>query len=1119
MDENDGVHRSKTGGDAIVASTSSSTLVESGKMENSVTAKNREASRGDGATNLTEHLLSIQEVATKYAVSIDTTDPAKSFGLTEIEAAKRLKENGPNALSPHKKRNAFLRYLDVLLGLFNVMLLVSGIASYILLAINFVGNFQNTYLGAILILVAFLNAGIEFYQQEKSAAILESFLNLIPSQCLVIREAHTHKINSKELVLGDLVVIRSGAKIPADLRIAGATDLQLDNSSLTGESDPQKRVVDGNGCSNPLEASNLAFNGALVVVGNGYGIVIRTGDHTVIGQIASLTATEDRRSSPMTTEIEHFVKIIAIIASIVAVVFFGVAIAVKGQSVSNALNFGIGTFVGFVPEGLPATVTMLLSIAAARMAKKQVLCKDLQGVETLGAVTLIATDKTGTLTRSQMTAAYIWTGLRVYFAQTLVPGSADAELCAPYDVEASDATREIAYAAALNTTAKFASTDGPISASQILGDATEAGLLRFAAAKLDDLEAIQAAFPKVFEIPFNSTNKWALSIHAKKHASGSLVLYLKGAPERVLALCDTFHDGDTAKPLTADFRTRFEDMYALFASKGHRALAFAYLPLLESAFPASFAFAKEPPNYPTHGLTFLGLVSLEDPPKHGVREAVGRAREAGIKVIMVTGDHPLTAEAIARKINIMIADTRRNVARKSGVAEADVPEEDVHAVVVSGDGIDALSEREWETLLRKEEVIFARTSPKQKLEIVKRAQGLGHIVGVTGDGVNDAPALKKADLGIAMNISGSDVSKEAAAMILIDDNFPSTISGIEEGRLIFQNLKKSIQYTLTHIMPEVWPNLLYIIVPLPLPLSPILILVVDLGFELCIALSYAYDVSENPEGLMKLMPRKPVTKESVARLKAQQDMLRRNYVPIGDAQSQEGTILMTRWSWFRYLLFRFFSKQFWLGLFAKTENEVLIDGDVVSYALLEAGTLQTVGCLVCYFFAMWWHSGVSPRDAVAHANEWGNPGNWYLSAGRNVTGATQLEALSYGQSAFYLALMFQQCFNHFVCKARLSYPVGDFMFRNWHSFLGVFIGSGLSLLIVYAPPLNLAFRTNWRLTPLVWVVALAFGIALYGYAFVRVAVKKRVAPAKYTEDVEGLQMFPTQWSAAAGVGA
>jgi sodium/potassium-transporting ATPase subunit alpha len=315
---------------------------------------------------------------------------------------------------------------------------------------------------------------------------------------------------------------------------------------------------------NPLEATNLAFNGTLAVNGEAYGIVVRTGDRTVIGQIASLTAGEEKRASPMAEEIDHFVKLIAGVALITALVFFLISILAKGMNPSIAVNFAIGTFISFVPEGLPATVTMLLTIAAKRMAKRNVLVKDLQGVETLGAITLLATDKTGTLTRNQMTVTYMWTGFKTYFCLNKVDEiDSDVELLNP---EKSPGANEILMISSLCSKAKFDRTDIPISERTILGDATETGLVRFAAEKLSDFDQLGETYPAVFEIPFNSENKWHLSIHKKSHDNGKLTLYIKGAPERILKLCDKIFDGEKTISLTDQHKNQFQEKYKNLAS-------------------------------------------------------------------------------------------------------------------------------------------------------------------------------------------------------------------------------------------------------------------------------------------------------------------------------------------------------------------------------------------------------------------------------------------------------------------------------------------------------------------------------------------------------------------------
>ncbi|KAJ3271783.1 hypothetical protein HDV01_006391 [Terramyces sp. JEL0728] len=1028
--------------------------------------------------DIVEHLKTFEEVSQMYNVKFNLQKPAASPGLTSEEAKQRLETDGPNQLSPPKKVHPFIQFCMYMLHLFNVMLWVSGVVAYIIYAVDPVDNATNVYIGAICIAVAFLNAFIEFYQTQKSQAILESFLNLIPAKCNIIRDGKSINIHAAELVKGDVVYIRSGDKIPADLYIFASSDAKVDNASLTGEAEAQERGIQ-NSQKSPLEAHNLMFNGTLCVNGECYGIVIRTGDNTVIGQIAFLTSNEERRESPVNQEINFFVYTIAGVAGLTALTFFFVAKFARNNTWSYAFNFAIGTFVGFVPEGLPATVTILLSLAAKKMAHRNVLVKDLQGVETLGAITLLATDKTGTLTRNQMTVTYIWSGSKLFFAirQSGID-SAAIEIDLDYPP-----LNEVLHMSALCSRARFESNEGPIATRAVLGDATEAGLLRNAAQRIEKFNSLHDDYPKVFEIPFNSDNKWAMTIHRKKHSNGHFMLYLKGAPERVLKLCSTFHNGESAIPLTEAHIAKYDETYNFMASKGHRVLAFACYALPGDKYHPDYEFKKDPPNYPKDNLTFYGLISLEDPPKHGVREAIGHCREAGIKVMMVTGDHPLTAESIGRKINLMLQDTRDSLAEKRKCRPEDVPESDAHAIVIHGEKIDGLTEADWDNIFSKDEIIFARTSPKHKLAIVKHAQSLGHIVGVTGDGVNDSPALKKADLGIAMNLSGSDVSKEAAAMILIDDNFASCVNGIEEGRLIFQNLKKSVKYTITHTMPEVFANLLNVAVPIPLPLSAILIMVVDLGFELFLALSFAWDIPEDKSSLMKLQPRRPVTAASIARTKS-------------DAKNGPPSL------WQRI-------KRNW---YEPIDEETLVDSGVLSYAYLEVGTIQTVGCLVAYFFAMWYHVGITPTDATDP--NFGASGYTLVSTvtGQSFTQDELLDAVAFGNSAYYLCLMIQQSFNLFCVKAKFNYPVGKFMFTNSRNFIGIFLGAALVMMIVYVPPFNIAFGTEDKLTPLSWLIGIAFGIVTFVYACIRLAIMRSKNSIKFSQEVHGLDLHPTKFS-------
>ncbi|KAJ3197145.1 hypothetical protein HK101_005662 [Irineochytrium annulatum] len=1065
-----------------------------------------------------EHLMTVEQVCELHKTEVDLAKPASSIGLRAGVATERLITYGPNVLKPPPRKHWILRFMECLLNLFNILLMIAATGTYILFIMDPLNNFQNSYIGAILFGVAFINAGIEFYQLQKSAAILDSFMNMVPSKSNVIRHGLSRQVPAAELVPGDVVFIRMGDKIPADVYLFNVSDLKVDNSSLTGESEPQERKPSNNQ-KNPLEATNLAFNGTLAVSGEAYGIVIRTGDSTVLGQIAGLTTSESKRESPLALEIERFCKIISFFAFSTAVTFFFICLFRSGN-LNYSLSFAIGILVAWVPQGLPATVTMLLTIAAKRMAGMNVLVKDLQGVETLGAITMLCTDKTGTLTRNQMTVTNIWCDGVMWIAN----GKPDEKEKEKELSLTACGVPEIMYTSALCSRARFNRTDVAVEKREIIGDATESGLLRFVAVKLSNYDKINDEFPKVFEIPFNSDTKTHMSINKKAHAGGSLTLFMKGAPERILRNCSTILRNGESIPITTEHKNEFTIAYEKMAGKGHRVLAFAQLLMPEGQFPADTVFTKEQINafnYSDMGLCFVGLTSLEDPPKHGVREAVGSLRTAGIKVVMVTGDHPLTAEAIGRKINLMIGDTKERLAKKTGRDIDDIRESECPAIVIHGETIPDLTEDDWDNIFSKDEIIFARTSPKNKLDIVKRAQQLGHIVGVTGDGVNDSPALKKADLGIAMNNSGSDVSKEAAAMILLDDNFATIVHGITEGRLIFMNLKKSIQYAVTHIIPEVIPYLLYVVVPIPLALTAIQILVIDLGFELFAALSFAWEPPETKEGLMIMPPRKPVTAETIKKLRRKL-IERRNaglLPPPPDperGEDEDEFAIPSRWRRYAHELRMMTYARYWQELFGRQDGEVLVDGEVLSWSYLEAGSWECLGALTTFFTVLWYSFGIDPVTAsnaqAAGGYYMPHSPNMTLYDGYQLPGDQQWEGIKQSQSAFYLSVLIIQMWNLFCCKARIRLPFGRFMVKNektWYSLLaGLFFG----VLIVYTPFMNVIFGTSMSLHPSYLAVPFGFGFVLLVYRALRRVFLSTVAPAKRNKAIENLQMYPTRWS-------
>ncbi|KAJ3414997.1 hypothetical protein HDV05_005642, partial [Chytridiales sp. JEL 0842] len=490
--------------------------------------------------------------------------------------------------------------------------------------------------------------------------------------------------------------------------------------------------------------------------------------------------------------------------------------------------------------------------------------------------------------------------------------------------------------------------------------------------------------------------------------------------------------------------------------------------------------------------------------------------------------------AIGRKINLVLGDTKERIARRTGRKVEEINEEEASAVVIHGERIPYLTEDDWDTIFRKEEIIFARTSPKDKLDIVKRAQALGHIVGVTGDGVNDSPALKKADLGIAMNNSGSDVSKEAATMILLDDNFASIVRGITEGRLIFTNLKKSVQYAVTHIIPEVLPYLLYVILPIPLAITAIQILVVDLGFELLASLSFAWEKPETLEGLMTLLPRKPVTEESIALIRRKQANRERAglerptlpRVPKDDGSinevveevDEEEWELPSRFRMYMHELQMMTTKQYWVDLIWSHEGEILVDMELLMWSYVEGGLIECVGALVAFFAVLYFSFGVDLATAMRVQKVKGywlpHSPNMTLNNGAILTGPEQWEAIRQAQSAFYLSVLVIQMWNLFACKARFRPPWGWFMVENRNTWVSLFSGTLFGAVIVYTPFMNVLFGTSMNLDVRYLCIPMIFGFVLLLYRTGRFYIVRQFYPERYNQPIENLNMHPSKYSLA-----
>merc|ERR1711981_418657 len=774
-----------------------------------------------------------------------------------------IEKHGPNALTPPPTTPEWVKFLQALFGGFAMLLWLGAILCFVAYTIQATTMEQppddNLYLGVVLTAVVVITGVFSYYQESKSSKIMESFKNLVPQYALVRRDGEKLNIKAEELTVGDIIEVKFGDRIPADIRVLEARGFKVDNSSLTGESEPVGRTPEYSH-ENPLETRNLAFFSTNAVEGTCKGIVVMIGDKTVMGRIAGLASGIESGDTPIAKEIAHFIHLITAVAVFLGVSFFIIAF-ILGYNWLDAVIFLIGIIVANVPEGLLATVTVCLTLTAKRMAAKNCLVKNLEAVETLGSTSCICSDKTGTLTQNRMTVAHMWFDNKIMDADTSEDQSGSS-----FDKNAPG-WKALERVACLCNRAEFKGGQNEVSIlkREVNGDASEAAILKCTELTKGNVMDYRAKNKKVCEIPFNSTNKFQVSVHEQEDKSDSrYLLVMKGAPERILQRCTSIVIDGTERPMTQEWKDAFESAYMELGGLGERVLGFCDYMLPEDKYPRGYPFDPDEENSPLEGLRFVGLMSMIDPPRAAVPDAVVKCRSAGIKVIMVTGDHPITAKAIAKSVGIISEgmETVEDIAARTNVPVSEVNPREARACVVHGGELKDLSEKQIdEILMYHSEIVFARTSPQQKLIIVEGCQRMGAIVAVTGDGVNDSPALKKADIGVAMGIAGSDVSKQAADMILLDDNFASIVTGVEEGRLIFDNLKKSIAYTLTSNIPEISPFLLFILADVPLPLGTVTILCIDLGTDMVPAISMAYEEAESD--IMKRQPRDPFTDKLV----------------------------------------------------------------------------------------------------------------------------------------------------------------------------------------------------------------------------------------------------------------
>lgn len=775
-------------------------------------------------------------------------------GLSQTEAEERLREVGPNELQEVKGKPLYLKFLANFTHLMAVLLWVGAIVALIA---------QMPQLTIAIVMVNVINGVFSFWQEFRAEKATEALRKMLPVYAQVLRDGKEQRIEATNLVPGDVILLTEGDRISADCRLIQSVELRVDQSALTGESRPVNKSdqpVPGNGL-NRSEIPNLVFAGTNVVAGNGKGVVIATGMNTEFGKIAHLTQTVGNELSPLQKEMETVTRVVTVFALTVGGIFFLMALLMGGITFAESFIFALGMIVAFVPEGLLPTVTLALAIGTQRMAKRHALIKKLSAVETLGCTSVICTDKTGTLTQNEMTVTDLWLSGQDYSVSgigyapegQIQPKDIDPQLANRQDRAIRDSSmRRLLTAAALCNNARLLPPNGESNRWLILGDPTEAAM-KVVAAK-GGVQGINAEqqFPRWKEIPFDSTRKRMSTVHTFKAGdrADQQIAFVKGAPREVLELCTHILFNGSEQVLSEKTRTEIIAANDDYARRGLRVLAIAERRLPHDLVTYT-AEAVET------DLVFLGLIAMMDPPRPEVAEAVEKCHHAGIRVVMITGDYGLTAESIARKIGIVKSE---------------------HPRILTGIELDSMDETALKEAL-KNEVIFARVAPEHKLRVVSTLQELGHVVAVTGDGVNDAPALKKADIGVAMGLGGTDVAKEAADMILTDDNFASIVNAVEEGRAVFANIKKFTTYIFTSNTPEAVPFIIFAFSRglIPPALTVMEILTIDLGTDLIPALALG---AEPPEpGTMDRPPRS--LKEHVIT----RDLIFRAYVWLGLPQS------------------------------------------------------------------------------------------------------------------------------------------------------------------------------------------------------------------------------------------
>ena len=768
------------------------------------------------------HTVSFEEAFESLKTSQD--------GLTDAEVKERLVRYGANELVEEKRASKLMLFLNQIKNPLIGVLILAALISL------FVGHGIDAIVIAAVIII---NTSIGFFQEFKAETALQALKSMAAPETKIIRkcpqpdECVELRVKAKDIAPGDIIVLESGDKVPADARIFQAINFEIDESMLTGESEAIRKIVEPLPAQLPVaDRVNMAFSGTIVVQGRGRAVVVATGFKTEIGKIALLIKQTKRVETPIQKRTKDLSRKLGLFALLASSVVFVLAV-LRGFDLLDAFLFALATAVSAIPEGLPAVLTITLAVGVSRMAKRNALIRKLQAVDTLGSTTVICTDKTGTLTTNQMTVR------KIFSSDKLIDVSGEGfnpEGKFEFQGQLIDVARDKSLSfllkiGALCNDSKLKKTETNNNVHwEIKGDPTEGALVVAAAKAGLYKDKLESALPRMDEIPFDPKERYMITFHQDE--GGSVKIFVKGAPEAILPLCTKVLETDAERELTKEKKQEFLNVSTDLASQALRVLAMAYQTITINELEETKGALKE--KHPK--LVFVGFAGMIDPPRSEAKSSVTLCKRAGIRVVMATGDHKLTAEAIAKELGI------------TGPSRA-----------LTGEDLDAMTEEQLDNVIGKTSV-FARVSPTHKFRIVESLRRQGEVVAMTGDGVNDAPALKTAEIGIAMGITGTDVTKETADMVLTDDNFASIVSAIEEGRVIFENIRKVVKYLVSTNTGEIITILgaLIFLPSAPLIFSAVQILWINLVTDGLLVIPLAMEPKE--ENVMDSPPRKPKEK-------------------------------------------------------------------------------------------------------------------------------------------------------------------------------------------------------------------------------------------------------------------